>query len=97
MPRRVVLSRRVRNWLDLENEYLASHGPAAVRHLREIIDRAQRLLGDFPQGGRRGQTPGTRRLVVAPYVLTYREIGRGVVIVDIRHSRQAERPIPDEA
>jgi plasmid stabilization system protein ParE len=69
---------------------------AAVRHLREIIERARCLLGDFPQTGRRGQTPGTRRLVVAPYILTYRELGGDVVLVDIRHSRQAERPIPEE-
>jgi hypothetical protein len=28
------------------------------------------------------------------YVLTYREIGSDIVIVDIRQGRQAERPTP---
>jgi hypothetical protein len=37
-----------------------------------------------------------RRLVVPPYVVTYRVSGFDVVIVDIRHERQAERPPPEE-
>ena len=95
MPRRVLLSRRVRNWVDIEAEYLAARSSAAARHLHERIASAQRLLADHPRIGRRGSTPGTRRLVMVPYVMTYREIGPDIVIVDIRHSRQAERPSPD--
>src|SRR3954463_1519374 len=95
MPRRVLLSRRVRNWVDVEAEYLAARSPAAARHLHERIASTQRLLSDHPRVGRRGSAAGTRRLVMLPYVMTYREIGPDIVIVDIRHSRQAERPIPD--
>ena len=95
MPRRVVLSRRVSNWVDIEAEYLAAHSPAAARRLHELIASAQRLLSDHPRVGRRGNAAGTRRLVIVPYVMTYRKIGSDIVIVDIRHSRQAERPIPD--
>jgi len=32
---------------------------------------------------------------MVPYVMTYREIGADIVIVDIRHGRQADRPIPN--
>jgi hypothetical protein len=31
---------------------------------------------------------------VTPYVVTYREKDGDIEIMDIRHSRQAERPIP---
>jgi plasmid stabilization system protein ParE len=95
MPRRVLLSLRVRHWVDLETEYLATRGPAVARRLHERIASAQRLLADHPRIGRRGTAAGTRRLVIVPYVVTYREIGPDIVIVDIRHSRQAERPVPD--
>jgi len=95
MPRRVLLSRRVRNWIDLETEYLAARSPAGVRRLRGRVAATQRMLADHPRIGRRGTTAGTRRLVMVPYVMTYREIGPDIVIVDIRHSRQAEHPIPD--
>ena len=95
MPRRVLLSRRVRNWVDIEAEYLVAQSPAAARRLRERIVSAQQILADHPRIGRRGRAVATRRLVMLPYVMTYREIGPDIVIVDIRHSRQAERPIPD--
>ena len=95
MPRRVVLSRRVRNWVDIETEYLAARSPAAAQRLRERVASALQLLGAHPRVGRRGSAAGTRRLVMVPYVMTYREIGSDIVIVDIRHSRQAERPIPN--
>jgi len=72
-----------------------AQSPAAARQLRERIVSAQQILADHPRIGRRGRAVATRRLVMLPYVMTYREIGPDIVIVDIRHSRQAERPIPD--
>jgi plasmid stabilization system protein ParE len=96
MPRRILLSRRVRNWVDIETEYLAVRSATAAGRLRERIASAQRLLADFPHVGTQGDAVGTRRFVITPYVLTYREVGPDVGIVGIRHSRQAERPIPDE-
>jgi plasmid stabilization system protein ParE len=97
MPRRVVFVRRARRQLNAQLAYLAEHNPAAARRVRERIAAAQQQLGDFPQSAPRATTPGTRRLVVAPYVLTYRERDSDIEIVDFRHGRQAERPIPDEA
>ena len=93
MPRRVLLSRRVQNWVEVEAEYLAARSRAAALQFRERIASAQRLIADHPR--RRGTTAGTRRLVVIPYLMTYREIGRDIVIVDIRHGRQAERSTPE--
>jgi hypothetical protein len=40
--------------------------------------------------------PGTRRLIVAPYVLTYREAGDDIDIIDFRDGRQRAFGEPDE-
>jgi plasmid stabilization system protein ParE len=95
MPRRVVFVRRARRQLNAQLAYLAERNPAAAQRLRERIAAAQRQIANFPQSAPRASSPGTRRLVVAPYVLTYRERGTVVEILDVRHSRQAERPIPE--
>jgi plasmid stabilization system protein ParE len=95
MPR-VILAPRARRWLHAELAYLADIHPSAVRRLRERIGTARRLLSEHPRIGRPGTTTATRRLVVTPYVLTYREKGSDIEVTDIRHSRQAERPLPDE-
>jgi plasmid stabilization system protein ParE len=97
MPRRVVFVRRARRQLNAQFAYLAERNPAAAGRLRERIAAAQRQLADFPQSAPRATSPGTRRLVVAPYILTYRERGTVVEILDVRHTRQAERPIPEKA
>jgi plasmid stabilization system protein ParE len=53
------------------------------------------MLSEHPRIGSRAAAPGNRRLVVAPYVVTYRERGSDIGIMDIRHGRQAEPPIPN--
>jgi toxin ParE1/3/4 len=96
MPRRVVFVRRARRQLNAQLAYVAERNPAAARHLRERIAAAQHQLAEFPRSAPRATSPGTRRLVVAPYILTYRERDSVVEIVDVRHGRQAERPVPDD-
>jgi plasmid stabilization system protein ParE len=95
MPR-VILAPRARRWLHAELAYLADVSPAGVGRLRERIGTARRMLSEYPQIGSRTTTPGARRLVVPPYVVTYREKEGRIEIMDIRHGRQAERPVPDE-
>jgi plasmid stabilization system protein ParE len=96
MPHRVVFVRRARRQLDAQIAYVAERNPAAAQRLRERVAAAQQQLADFPQSAPRADSPGARRLVVTPYVLTYRQRGTVVEIIDVRHSRQAERPIPDD-
>jgi len=93
MPRRVLLSARAERWLHREAAYLAARSIPAARRLLERIQSARRQLTAFPRSGRPGLVPGTRRLVVVPYILTYRERGTDLEIIDIRHGRQAE---PDD-
>jgi plasmid stabilization system protein ParE len=89
MARRVLLSARAQTWLHREVAYLAERSPAAARRLLERIEEARGQLSAFPRSGRPGLVPGTRRLVVTPYVLTYRERSENLEIIDIRHGRQA--------
>jgi plasmid stabilization system protein ParE len=96
MPR-VILAPRARRWLHAELAYLADISPATVGRLRERMGTARRLLSEFPRIGSPGTTPGWRRLVVPPYVVVYREKDGDIEIMDIRHGRQAERPVPDES
>src|SRR4026209_549669 len=97
MPRKVVFVRRARQQLNAQIRYLAERNPGATQRLRVRIAAAQQQLADFPQCGPRASSPGTRRLIVTPYILIYRESGSLVEILDVRHGRQAERPIPEEA
>jgi plasmid stabilization system protein ParE len=90
MARRVLLSTRTQRWLHREVAYLAERSVPAARRLLGRIEDARRRLAAFPRSGRPGLVPGSRRLVVGSYVLTYRERGADLEIIDIRHGRQAE-------
>jgi len=97
MARHVALSRRARTWLDDQTDYLLTRSPTGADRLAERIANARRQLAEFPHSGSRARTPGTRRLVAGPYVLTYREAGPELlIIVDIRHGRQRDAPPSDE-
>lgn len=87
MPR-VILAPRARRWLRAELSYLAEVRPSAVR---------RRLLSEYPRIGSRLAQLGTRRLVIPPYILIYREKGGDIEIADSRHSRQAARSVPEES
>jgi plasmid stabilization system protein ParE len=97
MPRQVVLARRAQQWVNAELRYLSDRNRASARRLLDRLATARRLIEDFPRSGRRGSVPGTRRLVITPYVLTYREAEPDLlIIVDIRHGRQREALLPDD-
>ena len=96
MTRRVIYSPRAVRWLRDQSEYLEQNRPAAVGRMWARLREAEAMLTDFPRIGRPTERPGIRRLTLRPYVLRYREISGGIEIVDIRHQRQAERPLPPE-
>jgi plasmid stabilization system protein ParE len=94
MPYNVVLSPRAQSWLDGQVAYhTGRNATAALRRLLERIADARRVLMEHPRSGRPGTVPGTWRIVILPYVLTYRQRGEDLEIIDIRHSRQRETPI----
>lgn len=90
MTVRVFRSRRADAEIEEIAAYLAEHSePAAARFL-EVLHRAQRQLSEFPNSGVPGPVPGTRRLVVGDYIVSYRRRGGGVEIFAVRHASRRE-------
>lgn len=79
---------RARAWIRRETEYLAERRPEAAADFLDAIERAWRQLSEHALSGPPGIIPDTRRLVVGPYILSYRVRRRTVEIFAIRHSRQ---------
>ena len=97
MPTPVAATARARLQIAVIVDWLNEGSPATARHFQERLRTAYRQLSEFPLSGARDKTPNTRRLVLAPYVLTYRIVASGVEVLDIRHGRQRETPRPDDA
>lgn len=74
--------------LDEEAAYLAQSNPQAAADLVDRIEKAVRLLTDFPAMGRPGRVSGTRELVVTdtPYIVPYRVRGQTVHILRVFHT-----------
>ena len=47
--------------------YLAKHSPQGMRNVKRAIDNTERLIGQFPEGGRRSKETGTRVLPAGRY------------------------------
>jgi len=84
-------------WLKAEIAYVADRNPAAAKKIAAAIRLALRNLAEFPKIGPAGRIPGTRRLVVSPYVLTIRQSGDIVEVAAIRHARQSDAYAPQGA
>ena len=80
-----------------ELAYLLNLNPTAAHTLSNRMKDARQRLADFPDSGPPAWVKGTRRLVVAPYILIYRKLGDQVEITDIRHGRQRDpdAPVPN--
>ncbi len=74
--------------------YLAEHSQPAARGFLEALEKAQQQLADFPNSGAPGPLPGTRRLIVGNYVVSYRRRGSDVEIFAVRHARRRDASAP---
>ena len=98
MGRRLArMSPQARAWYLAEIAYLAERNPPAAERVAVRMRAARELLVDHPKIGPAGLIPGTRRVVVGPYVLTVRQRGGVVEIAAIRHTRQGDAYAPAEA
>ena len=73
---------------DLESlhEYVAEDSrPAAAATVERILSGIE-ALSRHPEMGRRGRVPGTRELIISPYVVAYRTKGTALALVAIIHS-----------
>jgi toxin ParE1/3/4 len=73
---------------DLESlrDFIALDKPGAAADMVDVILEAVESLRRHPEMGRGGRVPGTRELVVKPFVVAYRVVGDAVELLAIIHS-----------
>ena len=97
MASRIVrLSPEAAKWLKAEISYTADRNPAAAKRVADRLRAARETLSDYPMIGPEGWIPGTRRVVMGPFILTVRIRGDIVEIAAIRHARQGDAYAPGE-
>ena len=97
MPRRIArMAPAARDRFLEAIAYVAERNPTAAENIVRQMRTLQVRLAEFPNLGVRGDIPGTRRVVMAPYVLTTRIGPDGIEIVAFRHGRQEDTRMPAE-
>lgn len=76
--------------------YIAERNPSAAEKIVGKMRSLRERLVDFPDSGVRGEIPGTRRMVLNPFVLTVRQGKSGVEIAAVRHAKQKDAYAPTE-
>ncbi|WP_187972347.1 type II toxin-antitoxin system RelE/ParE family toxin [Aquibium microcysteis] len=95
-PRRARMAPAARRRFLEAIAYVAERNPAAAERIVQEMRALQARLITFPNLGVRGDIPGTRRIVMAPYVITTRTQGDTIEIVAFRHGRQEDARAPSE-
>ena len=90
MTVRVFASRLAKAETDEVEAFLEEHSPSAARRFVEAMARAYQLLSEHPDIGTMGDRPGTRRLVVGNYIVSYRRRGDNVEIFAVRDARRRD-------
>lgn len=90
MTIRVVYSRRAAAEGEAIEAYLAEYSERAALRFRQGLDQAEQRLSQFPNSGRPGIRPGTRRLVVGDYIVSYRRRDGDIEIFAVRHAHRRD-------
>jgi addiction module RelE/StbE family toxin len=94
MTSRVLRSSRAAAEIREIATYLEEHNRPAAQRFLEPLERAEQQLSRFPNSGAPGLLPGTRRLILGNYVVSYRRRGNDVEIFAVRHARRRDAPAP---
>ena len=70
--------------------FLAEHSQPAAQRFSEAIGRGAQQLSEFPNSGAPGLRPGTRRLIVGDYIVSYRRREADVEIFAVRHGSRRD-------
>src|SRR6266851_3248184 len=68
--------------------YIEKDKPAAARRVAAHLLSSVEHLGEFPELGKMGSRPGTRELIIPPYIISYRVRSQGLEILSIWHGRR---------
>jgi toxin ParE1/3/4 len=90
MTTHVVYSRRAAAEVEEIMAALAEHSQAAADRFSQALRRAEQQLSQFPNSGAPGVLPGTRRLVIDRYIVSYRRRGSDVEIFAVRHAHRRD-------
>jgi toxin ParE1/3/4 len=86
--RRIRWTTEASDQLEAAVKRIHQDNPGAARRVAQaVIDRIEQLA-NFPGLGRRGEVPGTRELVISPYVIVYRSTEETVEILHVWHGAQ---------
>ncbi len=66
----------------------ATNSTPTAQRVPQQIFRAVENLAMFPNSGRAGRVPGTRELVVPPFVIAYRVMSGAIEVIRVLHSSQ---------
>lgn len=100
--KRVEFSLDARIYIRAEASYLKARSPAAGVRFRSALNGLKRNLADFPGLGHPNTetiAEGVFRFVMGEYLVDYEVIGGVVIVITIRHGRQAppnQPPDPDD-
>jgi plasmid stabilization system protein ParE len=70
--------------------YLAEFSPPAAQRFLQALERAQQQLAEFPNSGAPRLRPGSRRLIVDNYIVSYRRRDGDVEIFAVRHASRRD-------
>ena len=90
MNLRVVRSPRAAAEIRDIADYLVALSPAAASGFLEAMEAAQERLAAFPNSGTPGSVPGTRRLVIGDYIVSYRLRREIVQLFAVRHAKRRD-------
>lgn len=68
--------------------YISQDRLATAKRVAAHLWSSVEHLAEFPELGKPGRRPGTRSLIVPPYVITYRVHSYRVEILSVWHSRR---------
>ncbi|MGV3550246.1 type II toxin-antitoxin system RelE/ParE family toxin [Rhizobium sp.] len=100
--KRVEFSLDARAYIKAEASYLKARSPAAGARFRASLGSLRRNLTNFPGLGHRNPeavAEGIFRFVMDEYLVDYEVIDGVVIVITIRHGRQAppnQPPDPDD-
>jgi len=71
--------------------YIEQDKPQAAERVAAHLLSSVEHLAEFPHLGRQGRRPGTRELVISPYVITYRLRPGRLEILSVWHGRRLRK------
>lgn len=100
--RKVLFAPPARVFVEREIRYLRERNPAAAAVFRASVTRIGRQLARFPHSGFLRQdipVSGIYRIVLGDYRIDYELVDDAVLVLLVRHGRQAEPglPVDDDA